>query len=140
MALSKGEIEQANSLLTRPFEVRGTVSEGKQLGRHLGFPTANIYPDNIPDLPYGVYATKTVIDKKEYASVTNVGINPTVNDNNLRIETYIKDFDSDIYQKAIKVRFYKFLRPEKKFASVEELKAQIAADKENSTNYFKELH
>ena len=140
MALSKGEIEQANSLLTRPFEVRGTVCEGKQLGRQLGFPTANIYPDNIPDLHYGVYATKTVIDQKEYASVTNVGINPTVNDNNLRIETYITDFDKDIYQKAIKIRFYKFLRPEKKFASVEELQAQIATDKENSTNYFKELH
>ncbi len=140
LALSKGEIEHANSLLTRPFEVRGKVSAGKHLGRQLGFPTANIYPESIPDMPYGVYATKTLIGEEEYISVTNVGTNPTVEDNNLRIETYIADFDGDIYEQGIKVRFYKFLRPEKKFASVEELKAQISADTENSINYFKKLH
>ena len=140
IALSKGDIELAAKLLTRPFEVRGTVCEGKRLGRELGFPTANLYPVNIPNLPYGVYATKTVVGNKEYASVTNVGINPTVEDNNLRIETYITGFDSDIYQKDIRVKFYKFLRPEKKFASVDELKEQIAADTKNSINYFKESH
>ena len=63
-ALSKGDIELANRLLTRPFEVRGEVCEGKKLGRELGFPTANIYPDSLPNLPYGVYATKTIVDKK----------------------------------------------------------------------------
>ncbi|MBQ8541106.1 MAG: bifunctional riboflavin kinase/FAD synthetase [Clostridia bacterium] len=140
LALSKGEIEHANNLLTRPFEVRGRVSAGKHLGRQLGFPTANIYPENIPDLPYGVYATKTVIGKEEYISVTNVGINPTVEDNSLRVETYISGFEGDIYDEEIKVRFYKFLRPEKKFASVEELKKQIATDTVNSINYFKKLH
>ncbi len=140
MALSKGEVELANRLLTRPFEIRGTVCEGKRLGRSLGFPTANIYPSDMPSLPYGVYATKTVVDGKEYISVTNMGVNPTVEDNNLRIETYITGFEDDIYQKDIKVRFYKFLRPEVKFASLEELKKQISLDTENATNYFKELH
>lgn len=139
-ALSKGEIELANNLLTRPFEVRGKVMEGKKLGRKLNFPTANIYPENLPDFPYGVYATKTVIDNMEYTSVTNVGINPTVNDNNLRIETYIIGFDGDIYQKHISVRFYKFLRSEQKFASVDALKSQIAKDTENTISYFKGLH
>ncbi len=139
IALSKGEIELANRLLTRPFELRGTVCEGKRLGRELGFPTANIYPCNMPNLPYGVYATKTLVDNKEYISVTNVGINPTVEDNNLRVETYITGFEGDIYKKDIKVRFYKFLRPEVKFNSVEELKTQIASDRENSINYFKGL-
>ena len=139
-ALSKGDIALANRLLTRPFEVRGRVFEGKKLGRALGFPTANIYPYNMPSLPYGVYATKTVIDNIEYTSVTNVGVNPTVKDDNLRIETHVTDFDGDLYGKDIRVKFFSFLRSEHKFASVEELKAQIASDTENSINYFKELH
>ncbi|MBR5535316.1 MAG: bifunctional riboflavin kinase/FAD synthetase [Clostridia bacterium] len=139
-ALSKGDVEAANKLLNRPFEVKGVVQEGKKLGRLLNFPTANIYPDNLPDLPYGVYATKTTIDNMEYISVTNIGVNPTVNDNNLRIETFIKGFSGDIYQKEIKITFYKFLRAETKFSSVEELKNQIASDCENTTDYFKGLH
>ncbi len=139
-ALSRGDIELANSLLKRPFEVRGVVSEGKKLGRTLNFPTANIYPDNLPDLPYGVYATKTCINKKEYASVTNVGVNPTVNDMSLRVETFIIDFDGDIYKNNIAIKFYKFLRAEKAFSSLDELKKQIATDTENTINFFKGLH
>lgn len=140
-ALSGGNIELANSLLSRPFEVCGKVMEGKKLGRELSFPTANIYPDeHFPTLPKGVYATKTVVDKKEYISVTNVGTNPTVNDNNLRIETYITNFEDNIYQKNICIKFYKFLRPEQKFSSLDELKAQIEKDKDNTTEYFKKLH
>lgn len=140
-ALVEGNIELANNLLTRPFEVRGTVMEGKKLGRELGFPTANIYPDeHFPDIPAGVYATKTVVDENEYISVTNVGYNPTVNDDNLRIETYIINFDGSIYNKNITVKFYKFLRSEQKFASLNDLKAQIEKDKENTTEYFKKLH
>lgn len=140
LALAKGDIPFANSLLTRPFEVRDKVMEGKRLGRSLGFPTANIYPVNFPDLPFGVYATKTLVDNKEYLSVTNVGINPTVKDDNLRVETYIIDFDGDIYQKNISVRFYKFLRKETKFNSIEELKEQIKKDTDNTMEYFKGLH
>ena len=140
LALSKGDIDSANKLLTRPFEIRGTVCEGKKLGRSLGFPTANIYPSLIPNLPYGVYATKTALNGEEYISVTNVGVNPTVEDKSLRIETYIIGFEGDIYQKDIKVKFYKFLRPETKFADIDALKAQIKKDTENSTNYFKEPH
>ncbi len=134
--LSVGDVETANTLLTRPFEVRGRVMEGKKLGRRLNFPTANIYPENLPKLPYGVYATKTIIDNQEYISVTNVGVNPTVNDNNLRIETFITNFDGDIYQRHIKVRFYKFLRNETKFNSIDDLKAQIEKDTELSLNFF----
>lgn len=139
-ALSKGDIELANRLLTRPFEVIGEVCEGKKLGRKLGFPTANIYPDNLPNLPYGVYITKTVVDNKEYISVTNVGVNPTVGDNNLRIETYITGFDDDIYKKTIRIKFYKFLRKETDFISIDALKKQIKKDTENTFEYFKGLH
>ena len=140
LTLQKGNIPLANLLLTRPFEISGKVSEGKKLGRELGFPTANIYPDNLPDLPYGVYATKTVVDNKEYISVTNVGVNPTVNDPNLRVETYIMDFEGDIYNNNIFIKFYEFLRKETKFNSVAELKEQIGKDKENTIAYFKGLH
>lgn len=140
-ALSEGNIELANKLLSRPFEVQGIVSEGKRLGRSLDFPTANIYPDEyFPDIPRGVYATKSIVDKKEYVSVTNVGLNPTVNDANLRIETYIMGFDSDIYEKPLTVKFFKFLRPEQKFDSIDDLKKQIKKDTQNSTDYFKGLH
>ncbi len=136
LALSKGEIDLANHLLTRPFEVRGIVGAGKKLGREMNFPTANLYPDNLPNLPYGVYMTKTTVCDKEYVSVTNVGVNPTVEDKSLRIETHIVNFDGDIYNKSIKVRFYKFLRPEKKFDSIASLKEQIAKDTEITIQYF----
>ncbi len=134
--LSKGDIENANKLLSRPFEVRGTVSDGKRLGRRIGFPTANIYPENLPSLPHGVYATKTSVNGNEYISVTNVGINPTVNDNSLRIETHIVNFTEDIYNLPIKIKFFTFLRPEKKFLSIDALKAQISIDKENAISFF----
>lgn len=140
MALSKGDIELANRLLNRPFEVRGTVCEGKKLGRLLGFPTANIYPDSLPNLPYGVYATKTVVDNKEYISVTNIGVNPTVKDGNLRVETFICGFDGNIYNRDISVKFFKFMRPEMEFSSVDELKKQITTDAEHTVEYFKNLH
>ena len=139
--LSRGDIALANLLLTRPFEVWGNVAEGKKLGRQLDFPTANIYPGEFfPDLPKGVYATKTVIDNAEYPSVTNVGVNPTVKDGNLRIETFIINFNGDIYGKNIRIKFFNFLRPEKEFPSVDELKKQISADTENTIQYFKSLH
>lgn len=134
--LNKGDIESANKLLERPFEVRGVVSLGKQLGRRIGFPTANIYPEILPNMPHGVYATKTEIDGREYISVSNVGINPTVNDNSLRIETHIINFSGDIYNSKIKVKFFKFMRPEQKFLSVDALKAQISIDRENTISYF----
>ena len=139
--LKNGQIERANHFLTRPFEVFGRVEKGKSLGRTLNFPTANIYPDShFPLIPHGVYATKTVIDSKEYISVTNVGCNPTVNDKNLRIETYIICFSGDIYEKHIYVKFYKFLREEQKFPSIDNLREQIEKDKKNTVEYFKELH
>ncbi len=136
LALSKGDISLANLLLTRPFEIRGVVEEGKKLGRKLNFPTANIYPENFPDLPHGVYATKTTIDKKEYLSVTNIGTNPTVGDTNLRIETFIIDFSDEIYNQTIAVKFYKLLRHEQNFESIDALKSQIAIDTQNAILHF----
>ena len=103
-ALSEGDVETANLLLGRSFSASGTVKCGKRLGRSLGFPTANIYPDSsFPKMKKGVYATRTHVAGKIYPSVTNVGTNPTVGDKNLRIETFIQGFDSDIYGEKITV-------------------------------------
>lgn len=136
-ALEKGNIELANHLLTRPFQASGVVCDGKHLGREMNFATANIYPDSFfPSVPYGVYATKTTVSGKEYLSVTNVGINPTVGGETFRIETHIHDFADDIYGKFITVKFYKFLRKEQCFSSIEELKKQITKDKQNTIEYF----
>lgn len=138
-ALKKGDVELANRLLTRPFEITGVVETGKRLGRKMSTPTVNIYPDKyFPDLPYGVYATKTIVDNTEYLSVTNIGTNPTVGDKNLRIETYIHNFNKDIYGKTVTVKFFKFLRSETQFASVKELKAQLENDKISSYKHFTE--
>lgn len=138
--LENGDIESANNLLSRPFEIAGTVKSGKMLGRLLSFPTANIYLEpSLPELPHGVYATKTSVCGKEYISVSNVGTNPTVGGESLRAETYILNFDGDIYGEDIKIRFYKFLRNEKQFSSVDELKKQIEHDKNKSIEYFKGL-
>lgn len=139
-ALKSGDVERASKLLTRPFEIRGTVEYGKHLGRRLGFPTANIYPSSsLPKLPYGVYITKTIVNGTEYPSVTNVGVNPTVGDKSLRIETNIIGFEDTLYGSEIKVRFYKYTRGEMKFGSVELLREQISRDKKSARDYFKNL-
>lgn len=132
LALANGDVKKANALLGRRFSLSGVVKKGKRLGTSLGFPTANIYPDkSFPEMKRGVYATRVKIFDKIYPSVTNVGINPTVGDGNLRVETYIKDFDADLYGKTITVEFLDFVRGEMKFASVEELRAQVEHDKES---------
>lgn len=137
-ALNMGKIELANDLLTRPFEIRGCVEYGKHLGHSLGFPTANIYPPAfLPRLPYGVYITKTEVNGTEYPSVTNVGVNPTVGDKSLRIETNIINFDESLYGSEIKVKFHKFLRGEMNFGSLELLREQISRDKKAAEDYFK---
>ncbi len=127
--ISKGEIEEANNLLGEPYFTFGTVVCGKQLGRTIGFPTANIDVDVQKLLPpKGVYRTETIIDDKKYKSITNVGVNPTFEATKQVIETHIFDFDNDIYGKKITVLFYEFIRPERKFSCIDELKKQIEED------------
>ena len=134
-ALSRGDVEKANGLLGRAYEVEGIVEVGKHLGSRLGFPTANIYPDFSP-LKRGVYCTRVSFDGKLYDAVTNIGVNPTVSDNALRVESHLLEFGEDLYGKPISVSFYKFLRGEKKFSSVEELRKQVEKDKLNAREFF----
>ncbi len=129
--LNGGNVAVANKMLGRPYYISGTVERGKRLGSKIGFPTANIYPGDKSTalLKFGVYATKTTVGAFTYKSVTNVGVNPTLdNYNNVVVETHIFDFDSDIYGKDITVEFVDYLRLETKFENVETLKNQLEKD------------
>ena len=133
---SLGKVAQIIPLLGRSFSVSGEVMQGKKLGRTIDFPTANIYRrrEEFP-LKHGVYMTEVLVDGEVFGAVTNVGINPTVEhtDDIVKIESHIPDFDKDLYGKEITVRFLEYIREEKKFSSIDELKAQISRDKEYLT-------
>ncbi|GKU24747.1 bifunctional riboflavin kinase/FAD synthetase [Clostridium folliculivorans] len=128
--LIDGDLDDANALLTRPYILRGTVVRGKQLGRTLGFPTANTEVDSSSVLPkIGVYYTNTVYKSKLYKSITSIGYNPTVNGKNITIETYILNFNKNIYGDELKVYFLERIRNEEKFNSLKELQQQLISDK-----------
>lgn len=128
--LADGRIETANGLLGEPYFVSGEVMHGNALGRTIGMPTANLLPEEQKLLPvYGVYATRVEVDGQTYAGVTNVGMKPTVGADRVSVETTLLNFDGNLYGKRITVYFLYFLRPEQKFDSLEELKAQIERDK-----------
>lgn len=129
--VSEGKIESIEKYLTRPYSLSGIVSHGRHLGSTLDFPTANIRPPkSLVMLPNGVYITVTEINSERYYSVTNIGNNPTVSDENpVTVETFIFDFSKDIYDKNITVYFLEKIRDEVKFASFDELKKSVEADK-----------
>lgn len=134
--LLKGDIKKAGNLLLMPYELSGSVIRGNQIGKRLGYPTANLYIEDpyklIPAM--GVYASKVVIRNREYNGMTNIGIRPTINTHQLTIETNIFDFDEDIYYEKITVKFIDRIRDEQKFNNLDDLikqlkKDNIAADK-----------
>ena len=128
--LAQGRIEKANRLLGDPYFVHGEVVHGNALGRTIGMPTANLLPGEQKLLPvYGVYATRVEVDEKIYGGVTNVGVKPTIGADRANVETTLLHFDGDLYGKQIAVYFLEFLRPEQRFDSLEELKAQMSRDK-----------
>lgn len=129
--LFNGDVDRANKLLGRNFSVSGVVTNGKHLGSEIGFPTANlVFAEKIIPLKKGVYATKTLVDKVLMDSITNVGVNPTVEkaDGFVRVETHILNYHEELYGKEIKVEFLLRLRDEKTFSSVDDLKKQLAED------------
>ncbi len=127
--ISDGEIIKATSLLTRPFSFKAKVSRGDQRGRTIGFPTTNqVYPEEIVTPKFGVYKTKVLIDDKEYTGITNIGLRPTYRNDFVSAETFIKDYSDNCYGKEIETILIDFIRPEKKFDSIEELKAAITED------------
>lgn len=127
--LKKGEVEKANLFLFTPFSFTAKVTSGDKRGRTMGFPTANQeYPKELARLKFGVYKTVVSIDSKEYSGITNIGQRPTYPIDFIISETFIKDFSGDIYGKNVKITFLKFLREERKFDSLEDLKNQIQKD------------
>ena len=127
--LESGDLGNANKLLGHPHMLSGIVVTGKQLGRTIGVPTANIaYPGELQPLTNGVYACKAAVDGTEYPAVTNLGVRPTVNGQGVNAECHLLDFSGDLYGKEITVELLAFLRPERKFGSVEELSTQVHAD------------
>jgi riboflavin kinase/FMN adenylyltransferase len=137
--LSLGHIELVNDMLGHPYTIVGTVVHGRQLGRTIGIPTVNILP--LPHKllpPFGVYASKVRVNGSTYYGITNIGCKPTVEHNGqVGVETYIFDFNEDIYGHEISVELYTFERGEAKFASVEELKLVMEKDIEFAKEYFK---
>lgn len=133
--LLEGNVEKANIMLGRSYYLEGKVAEGRKIGRTIGFPTANLEYNEKSLLPKeGVYYTLVLVNNNKYKSITNIGNNPTVNGKRLTIESYILDFEGNIYGENIKVNFIKRIRDVVKFNSLEELKHQLEKDK----NYAKE--
>ena len=133
--ISNGEVDKANAVMCRPYAVCGFVSEGKKLGRQWGIETANIaFSDAVLVPKHGVYMTKTLYRGMEYKSVTNIGINPTVEGTKPRSETHILDFSGDLYGEYLEIEFFEIIRPEIKFGSAGELKEQIKKDIEYVKN------
>lgn len=128
--IADGNIKKANQLLGYRYFIKSEILHGRKLGRRIGIPTINmILPVDKLLPPNGVYVTEVLVDGKSYMGVTNIGCKPTVSDENIvGVETYIDDFNQDIYGEKIVVSFIDFIRPEQKFESIEELKAQMLSD------------
>lgn len=138
--LAKGNIEKANELLGYPYMIHGLVVHGLRLGSKLGFPTVNILPKKQKHLPaFGVYLSQTIIGGKVHNSITNIGKKPTIEgENPAGVETYIYDLDEDLYDKWIEVRLIGYIRAERKFSGVEQLKEQVLSDKEKGYRMHRE--
>ena len=136
-AIGAGDMETPARLLGRPFSLRGPVVRGHERGRAIGFPTANmaVTPDRA--LPaFGVYVTRSHVGGRSYPSATNIGVNPTFDDAVPSVETYILDFEGDLYGRELRVELLHRLRGEMKFESVDALVAAIGADVTAVRAYF----
>lgn len=139
--LNAGNIEKANELLGEPYAIHGTVVHGNHIGGSvLGFPTANILPPPQKHLPpFGVYVSRVRVDGRFYRGVSNIGKKPTLaGESPVGVETFLVGFYKDLYGKNIEIQLFHFVRPEKKFESLDALKAQIERDKQTTLRYFKD--
>ena len=135
--LDAGRVNLVRRMLGRPYGVEGVIVRGERRGHTIGFPTANLHPHNRVIPKFGVYATATLLEGIWRRSVTNIGVRPTFESaSEPSIETYIFDFDGDLYGDVLRVRFLHRIRDERKFNGIEELKAQIERDTHRARNYF----
>jgi riboflavin kinase/FMN adenylyltransferase len=135
--LAAGRINLARRMLGRPYGVEGVIVRGDRRGHTIGFPTANLHPHNRVIPKYGVYASATLIDGTWRRSITNLGVRPTFGaESEPSIESYLFDFDGDLYGDVLRFRFLHRIRDERKFSGIDELKAQIGRDTARALNYF----
>lgn len=135
--LAMGKINRARKMLGRPYGVEGVIVRGDRRGHTIGFPTANLHPHNRVIPKFGVYASATLINDQWRRGITNVGVRPTFEtDTEPSIETYIFDFDEELYGDVLRVRFLHRIRDERKFAGIDELRAQIQKDTRRALSYF----
>ena len=135
--LEEGQMEEAADFLGHPHILTGEVVSGRKLGRTLGIPTANLsIPEDVVQLPFGVYACKAIAEGREYLAVTNIGNRPTVGGHRITVEPWLLDFEGDLYGKALTLSFYSFLRAEEKFPSLDALKAEIQKNAAQTRKIF----
>ena len=141
--IAQGEMERADQFLGHPHTLTNRVAHGKKIGTTtLGFPTVNLLiPQGVIVPAFGVYATRVWFDGQCRCAVTNVGVRPTVEDNDghVTVEGFILDFDGDLYGHEIRMEFYKYLRPEQKFASMQALADEIRHNAQQTRDYFRQL-
>jgi riboflavin kinase/FMN adenylyltransferase len=138
-ALAMGQVDKVAEMLGRLYRVTGKVVHGEGRGKGLGYPTANIEYDPFKLIPAnGIYATWSWWKRKRFPSVTNIGLRPTFNMGDLKptIEPFFVDFDQDLYNETLTLEFLKYLRPEEKFTTVEDLKRRIQQDVEDANEVF----
>lgn len=135
--IQEGRMESAAACLGRQFAVKGRVVKGNQLGRTIGFPTANLDLPTEQIVPkYGVYVTQTLAEGRWYPSITNVGDKPTVTRHYPCIETHLLDYEGDLYFRETEIRFFEYLRGISKFSGLDALKIQLEQDKRAARRYF----
>jgi len=136
--LKAGNIETVNAMLGTPYSITGEVLHGRKIGRTIGMPTTNIMPSSNKLLPpCGVYASKTIVKGQAFPGITNIGFKPTVGaEESKGVETFIFDYDEDLYGEQIEVQLYAFERPEIKFNTLEELREAMLEDIEFGRRYF----
>ena len=139
--IESGDMESANAYLGHPHTLTDHVRSGYRLGTKMGTPTINMgFPQGVIVPRRGVYAAKAYIDGEEYLSVTNVGVRPTVSDSGeVNVESFLLDFCGNLYGHQVRIDFYKFLRPERRFEDLAELSAQIKHDAQTTREYFGSL-
>ena len=137
--IEAGDMERANMFLGHPHTLVDTVHYGYRLGTKMGTPTINMrFPDGVLVPRHGVYAARAILDDgSEHMAVTNVGVRPTVSgEDRVSVESFILDYSGNLYDRQVRIEFFRFIRPEMKFPSVEALKAQILKDAETTRAFF----
>jgi riboflavin kinase/FMN adenylyltransferase len=137
--VTEARMDEAGALLGHPYYLDGTIVEGRKRGQTIGFPTANMVTDNELIPPHGVYATTTTIDGVVHAGMTNIGVRPTFNENEPTIETHLLRYSGDLYGRRVRLSFVQRLRDERRFDSIDALRAQIEADQRRADHLFSRI-